>query len=141
MSYPDQKYYSDIVVTLPVVGTGVYTSIASAGVATNTNISSKNYLAYRAMSAKGGSVAVVVAPSSTLQPCTVAIMDGTSTVATAVVTTLTAGQNASFTIVTSSVAAGDTLTVNEIGTATASTASGSKTGQYDIELTFNRAFA
>lgn len=140
MGYSDQKYLADISVPLAVVGTGVYTSIASGAVGTVTAITSKTAVAFRTMNLKGGYLTVTTAPSSTLQPCTVAVMDGTSTLATAVVTTLTAGQTAAFTVVTSSVTAADSLTVNEYGTATASTASGGKTGAYDILLTCNRAF-
>lgn len=140
MGYSDQKYQADMIVTLRDCGTNVYTSIASAGVATGTTLGNSAYLAFRAMNAVGGSLTVQTAAWSTLQPCAVAIMDGTTTVARATVTTLTAGQTASFTIVTSSVAAGDTLTVNEYGTATASTASGGTGGKYHVELSLNRAF-
>lgn len=142
MGYSDGRYQQGPALTFHDAGTNVYTSIASAGVATGTQLGNATQRAFMAMNVKSGAVTVRTAAWTTLQPCTVAIMNGTSTVATAVVTTLTAGQTVALTVTAANaaLASGDVLSINEYGTATASTASGGTGGKYDVELKCNEAF-
>lgn len=141
MGYDDAQYHSDIAVNIGPTSTGTFGAIASAGTGTVSGLGSAVAKAYQAMSLKNVTLAVVTAPGTSIQPCTVAIMDGTTTLATTVVTTLTAGEAATGTVVSAAVASGDTITANAYGTATTSVAAGQNSGAYQVLLNFNKQFS
>ena len=116
MSYTDFKNLS---APLVAVGTATFGALASAAVGTVAAVGNKAWLAGLGAMNLGvgpnpGSVTCLVAPGTSMIPCTVAIMDGTSTIATAVVSTFTANQTVALTKVAgAAVAANDTITANE----------------------------
>lgn len=148
MGYSDQKYYSNDRVTIVGLATSTFGGLASGAIGT---VSAQGATAFknglRAASLLGGTVEVATAPGTSIQPVIVALMDGTSTMATATYTGTsgTAGtiQNltlASGTAASQAAAIGDTLTVNVIGTATTSVAAGQSAGNYHIVIELAQAF-
>ena len=129
--------------SLPVAA-GTFGALASAAVGT-VAFANSQLPAYQAMSLGAGTpggLTCTTAPAAAVQPVKVAVVDGVNVLATAVVTTATAGQTALFTRVPGSpnVAIGDTLTIQAIGTATASLAAGTGTGAFNIYVQFNPPF-
>jgi len=143
MSYTDARYQQVVEkVTIPCSGTATQSAVASAGVGTLAGLSGMYYQAQRAMTLKSGALTCFAAPVSTYNPITVALMNGTTTVATAAVTTATVNQAFALTVTAANaaLASGGTFTFNAITTCTASNA-GASTGGFTAYLEFNDTFS
>lgn len=139
MSYSDAPYNSPIALGLDAVATVTFAATASGSLATATP-ASQVITAPFALTPTHVSLAVQTAPATTCTGITAYVMDGTSTIASATLGTLTAGEGSTGSITSgAAIASGDVLQVVLVGTSTTSAAASA--GQAKVTLVCNRAFS
>lgn len=121
MGFADQKFYTRPLIPIRFNATSTSTATASAQVVTNTAVANLPKV-IRRTEITGGNAIIVTAPNAGAATTVLALLNGTSTFATATIGTLTAGQVASFSITAANavLAAGTQPTLSVVSTSTAS---------------------